>query len=147
MPMTSENLVRHPYFYRPTRTILQSDTLVIDQPITVPHCPALNFYHTHCHLVSFCEDMLPFLFRSLQPSSEGILTLATLLVPVPFSLQATEYGEIPLGSRKASTHYCWGGGPCLSHTNTQSHWSSGSTICFQPRGAAASPSFANPLPP
>jgi hypothetical protein len=34
-------------------------------------------------------------------------TLATLPVPVLFSLQATDYGDIPLGSCKAHTHY-WG---------------------------------------
>ncbi len=47
MPMTSENLVRHPCFYRPTHPVPQSGTRVIDQPITVPYCPALDFYHIH----------------------------------------------------------------------------------------------------
>jgi hypothetical protein len=40
------------------------------------------------------------------------VTLATLLVPVLFSLQATDYGNIPLGSRKAHTCYWGGGEPC-----------------------------------
>jgi hypothetical protein len=63
-------------------------------------------------------------------------TLATLLVPILFSLQAIDYGDIPLGSRKAHTRY-WGGGgvcgapaflplpPCLT----------GPTVCFPPQGA------------
>jgi hypothetical protein len=38
-------------------------------------------------------------------------TLATLLVPVPFTLQASDYGDIPLGSCKAHTRYWGGGGP------------------------------------
>jgi hypothetical protein len=66
--------------------------------------------------------------------------LTSLLVPVPFSLQATDYGDIPLESCRAYTHYEGRGGalwsPCISHTTTQSHWSSGSTICF-PLGWAA----------
>jgi hypothetical protein len=37
-------------------------------------------------------------------------TLATLLVPVPFSTQATDYGDIPLRSRKAHTRYWRGEG-------------------------------------
>jgi hypothetical protein len=43
-------------------------------------------------------------------------TLATLLVPVPFSLQATDYGNIPLGSHKGVT----GGETCgtRSENNT-----------------------------
>ncbi len=36
-------------------------------------------------------------------------TLATLLVPILFSLQAIDSGDILLGSGKAHTHY-WGGG-------------------------------------
>ncbi len=36
-------------------------------------------------------------------------TLATLLVPILFSLQATDSVDIPLGSRKGHTHY-WGRG-------------------------------------
>jgi hypothetical protein len=68
------------------------------------------------------------------------VTLATLLVPVLFSLQATDYGNIPLGSRKAHTRYCGGGGAlwssCISHTFTMSHWSSGLTVCFRPQEVA-----------
>ncbi len=37
-------------------------------------------------------------------------TLATLLVPVLFSLQATDYGDILLGSCKAHTCFGQGGG-------------------------------------
>jgi hypothetical protein len=34
-------------------------------------------------------------------------------VPVSFSLEATDYGDILLGFREAHTHYCNGGGePC-----------------------------------
>ncbi len=60
-------------------------------------------------------------------------TISTLLVPVPFSLQATDYGDIPLGSCKA--HICyWGGGgmwsSCISNTFTMSHWFRGLTVCF-----------------
>jgi hypothetical protein len=39
------------------------------------------------------------------------VTLATLLVPVLFLLQATDYDDIPLGTCKAHTRY-WGGGGC-----------------------------------
>jgi hypothetical protein len=71
------------------------------------------------------------------------------LVPVPFSLQATDYGDIPLGSRKANTHY-WGGGAlwssCISHTFTMSHWSSGLTICFLPQGAVVHAPGVQPTP-
>jgi hypothetical protein len=41
--------------------------------------------------------------------SRFAMTLATLLVPVPFSLEATDYGDILLGSCQALTRY-WGGG-------------------------------------
>ncbi len=50
-------------------------------------------------------------------------TLATLLVPVPFSLQATDYVDIPLGSHKAYTRY-WEGSPVeLLHFSPFHHFS------------------------
>jgi hypothetical protein len=77
-----------------------------------------------------------------------LATLATLLVPVPFSLQATDYGNILLGSHKAQP-VTWGGvslwSSCISHIFTMSHWSSGPTVCFPPQGAAVCTPGVQPL--
>jgi hypothetical protein len=48
-------------------------------------------------------DVIPYHRSSLLTVFAA--TLATLFVPVPFSLQATDYGDTLLGSRKAHTHY------------------------------------------
>ncbi len=66
-----------------------------------------------------------------------VVTLATLLVSVPFSLQATDYCDIPLGSLKAQTCYWEGGGEPLSH------WSNGLTVCFTPCILGVQPTLWN----
>ncbi len=68
---------------------------------------------------------------SWSPATMGPLTLApaalaTLLVPIPFSLEATYLCDILLGSREVKSLYWGGGGPVellYSHTTTQSHLS------------------------
>ncbi len=80
-----------------------------------------------------------------SPAMIGPLTLAIgcfshLLAPVPFSLQAKDKCDTPLGSLKAHTCYGGGGGglwsSCISHNFTISHWSSGLTVCFPTQRAA-----------
>ncbi len=75
------------------------------------------------------------------------VTLATLSlhVLIPLSLQATDYGDIALRSRKAHTRYWGGGGPCgapAAHTFTMCHWFIALTVCFPPRGSSPCPGGA-----
>ncbi len=74
-----------------------------------------------------------------------MVILAILLVTLPFSLQATDCGDILLGSRKANLRgviALWSS--YISHTFTMSHWSSGLTVCFLPQGAAVNAQGVQP---
>jgi hypothetical protein len=90
-----------------------------------------------CRSVKQTQSLITGYYRSSLLAA-STATLATLLVLVPFSLETTDYGDIPLGSHKAHTRYGGGGlwSSCISHTFTMSHWSSGLTVCFLPQGAA-----------
>jgi hypothetical protein len=68
-------------------------------------------------------------------------TLATLLVPAPFSLQATDYGDILPGSHWPIPVTREGGAlwnSCISYTFTMSHWSNKTNRLLPATGGSGS---------